>query len=72
MDNVIDTIVFLAVSDDLEDAVEVVLPEFPSDKVSYFKEELSKLLHNVYKSDFIVEEGEDDIGDDDEDDLIDD
>lgn len=63
MDNVIDQVVLLAVSDDLEDAVEIVLPEFPGDKLADFKEALSKLLHDTYKSDFIIEEGDDEIGD---------
>lgn len=63
MDNVIDQVVLLAVSDDLEDAVEIVLPEFPGDKLADFKEVLSKLLHDTYKSDFIIEEGDDEIGD---------
>ena len=63
MDNVIDQVVLLAVSDDLEDAIEIVLPEFPADKLADFKEGIAKLLHDTYKSDFIIEEGDDEIGD---------
>ena len=69
-----DQLVLLAASDDVEDALEFVLYEFPMDKLEDFKEKLGQLLHDTYHTDFEIavgddmddEEGDEDFDDEDE------
>lgn len=69
-----DQLVLLAASDDVEDALEFVLYEFPMDKLEDFKESLGQLLHDTYHTDFVIavgddledEEGDEDFDDEDE------